>query len=108
VLSRVVSRLIRISVFPWFWGVLTPSLNNKSASERERKKNILKIGKKDWENDWQKIGCFFFRIFLSRSPSLVCNQHTRMEEQEQVEQDHRVEKKKPSGHLRGITEEMVA
>jgi hypothetical protein len=31
-----------------------------------------------------------------------------MEEQEQVEHDHRVEKKKPSGRLRAITEEMVA
>jgi hypothetical protein len=35
VLSRVVSRLIRISVFPCFRGVLTSSLNNKSASERD-------------------------------------------------------------------------
>jgi hypothetical protein len=53
--------------------------------------------------DWM----LFFSIFLARSPSSVCNQHA-MEEQEQVEHDHRVEKKKPSGRLRAITEEMVA
>ncbi len=35
VLSRVVSRLIRISVFPCFLGVLTSSLNNKRL-QRER------------------------------------------------------------------------
>ena len=36
VLRRVVSRLIRISLFPFVVGVLTSSLNNKSASEREK------------------------------------------------------------------------
>jgi hypothetical protein len=38
VLERVVSRLIRISVSwsPFLLGGLTSSLNNKSASERER------------------------------------------------------------------------
>jgi hypothetical protein len=41
VLSRVVSHLIRISVFPFVLGVLTSSLNNKSASERESQHNLL-------------------------------------------------------------------
>ncbi len=36
VLSRVVSRLIRISVFPRFGEVLTYSLNNTNVVDRER------------------------------------------------------------------------
>jgi len=35
VLNRVVTRLIRDSVFPSFGEVLTSSLNNKTVSERE-------------------------------------------------------------------------
>jgi hypothetical protein len=72
---------------------------------------LVKIGEKDWKKDWQKIGCFFLASFWlvdhSCSPSLVCHQHRRMEEEQQVEQGHLLEKKKPSGCLPGITEEMV-
>jgi hypothetical protein len=41
VLSRVFSRLIRISVFPCFLGVLTSSLNNKSVQRDSTVRNSL-------------------------------------------------------------------
>ncbi len=47
VLSRVVSRLIQISVFPSFGGGLTSYLNNKPVSEREIK--TLKREKRERE-----------------------------------------------------------
>ena len=59
---------------------------------------MVKIGKKDWKNH-------LFVSFII--PSLVCHHHRRMEEEKEVEQGHLLEKKKTSGCLPGITEEMV-
>ena len=73
---------------------------------------LQEIGQ-DWgqrlEKGLDKVGCcFFWHLFgLFIIPPFVCHHHRRMEEQKEVEEGHLLEKKKTSGRLPGITEEMV-